>query len=73
MKSIVVVAYYHLMHAIALAMTFEEKPILYLCVDYTKMTDDIVENIRDSGVFYDVVKLDTKEFLSDFVVPVLIG
>lgn len=67
MKSIVVVAYYHLMHAIALAMTFEEKPILYLCVDYTKMTDDIVENIRDSGVFYDVVKLDTKEFLSDFV------
>lgn len=66
MKSIVVVAYYHLMHAIALAMTFEEKPILYLCVDYTKMTDDIVENIRNSGVFYDVVKLDTAEFLTDF-------
>lgn len=67
MKSIVVVAYYHLMHAIGLAMTFEEKPILYLCVEYTKMTDDIVENIRDSGVFYDVVKLDSRDFLPDFV------
>ena len=31
MKSIVVVAYYHIIHAMALALTFEEKPNLFVC------------------------------------------
>lgn len=67
MKSIVVVAYYHLMHAMALALTFDQKPNLYLCVEYTNMDDGVVENIRKSGVFNEVIKLDTREFIFDFV------
>ena len=67
MKSIVVVAYYHLMHAMALALTFDQKPNLYLCVEYTNMDDGVVENIRKCGVFNEVIKLDTREFIFDFV------
>ena len=66
MKSIVVIAYYHLMHAIGLALSFDEKPNLYVCVDYTRMDDEIVENIRRSGVFNEVVKTNSRDFLDDF-------
>lgn len=67
MKSIVVVAYYHIMHSLALAMTFKEKPLLYVSVEYAKITDDILERIKKTGVFEDVIKIDTNDFINDFL------
>ena len=70
MKSIVVVAYYHIINAMALALTFDEKPNLLVCVDYTKMEDDVLDNLRKTGVFNNVVKLNSRDFLNDFVAEI---
>lgn len=66
MKTIVIVAYYHLLHAIETALTLEEKPALVVCTEYTKMEDSLVESIENSGVFSTVIKTNTQEFLEAF-------
>lgn len=68
MKTIVIVSYYHLLHAIATALSLDEKPALVVCTEFTKMEDSLVDNIRASGVFNSVIKTDTKDFLYDFLV-----
>ncbi len=67
MKSIVVVSYYHIMHALAIALTFDEKPLLYVSVDFTMMPDEILERMKKTGIFEDVIKINTKDFIDDFL------
>jgi hypothetical protein len=47
--------YYQLMHSVALALTFEEKPILYFSCDYLNAEESLLDRIRHTGVFCDVV------------------
>ncbi|MDR2487616.1 MAG: alpha-2,8-polysialyltransferase family protein, partial [Clostridiales Family XIII bacterium] len=54
MKSIFVMTYYHLLHAAALAMTFEERPALYVEQDFLKISDAFLERIRATDIFAEV-------------------
>jgi len=66
MKSIFAMTYYHLMHAIALAMTFEEKPNLYFMRDYSKTGDIFLDRIRETGVFSEVRDITEDGFKKAF-------
>jgi hypothetical protein len=67
MKSIVVMTYYQLMHSIALALTFEEKPMLYFSCDYLKADEDLILRIRESNIFHEVVGMSETSFIVPFV------
>ncbi|MBQ6455970.1 MAG: hypothetical protein IJJ31_02445 [Mogibacterium sp.] len=54
MKSLVAMTYYQLMHSIALALTFEEKPNLYFSMDFLNPDEVLLERIADTGVFNEV-------------------
>lgn len=54
MKSIVVMTYYQLMHSIALALTFDEKPNLYFSMEFLNPDEELLERIADTGVFNEV-------------------
>ena len=54
MKSLVAMTYYQLMHSIALALTFEEKPNLYFSLDFLDPEESLLERIADTGVFNEV-------------------
>lgn len=54
MKSLVAMTYYQLMHSIALALTFEEKPNLYFSMDFLDPEESLLERIADTGVFNEV-------------------
>ncbi|MCQ2563582.1 MAG: alpha-2,8-polysialyltransferase family protein [Mogibacterium sp.] len=60
MKSLVVMTYYQMMHSIALALTFEEKPNLYFSMQYLNPDESLLERIRDTGVFNKVVGITKK-------------
>ena len=55
MKSLVAMTYYQLMHSIALALTFDEKPNLYFSMSYINLSDEVLERIEDTGVFNKVI------------------
>lgn len=63
MKSIVVMTYYQLMHSIALALTFKEKPILYFACDYIKADEALLQRIRETDIFHDVVGMSEASFI----------
>ena len=69
MKSVVAMTYYQLMHSIALALTFDEKPNLYFFMSYINADDDFIERIKESKVFRDVIAItkrgEHKEFLKE--------
>lgn len=69
MKSIVAMTYYQLMHSIALALTFDEKPLLYFSMSYINADEDFIERIRECGVFSDAIAItkrgEHKEFLKE--------
>ena len=54
MKSLVAMTYYQLMHSIALALTFEEKPNLYFSMDFLNPDEVLLERIAETGVFNEV-------------------
>lgn len=54
MKSLVAMTYYQLMHSIALALTFEEKPNLYFSMDFLNPDEILLERISETGVFNEV-------------------
>lgn len=51
MKSLQVQTYYQLMHSIALALTFKEKPNLYVTMAYLDLDEDFLDRIRETGIF----------------------
>lgn len=67
MKSIVVMTYYQLMHSIALALTFEEKPMLYFTCDYIKADEALLQRIRETNIFHDVVGMSEAGFIVPFI------
>lgn len=54
MKSLVVMTYYQLMHSIALALTFEEKPNLYFSMEFLNPEEELLDRIAETGVFNEV-------------------
>lgn len=54
MKSLVVMTYYQLMHSIAIALTFEQKPKLFFCMEFLDPKEELLDRIRDTGVFDEV-------------------
>ncbi|MBR0308435.1 MAG: hypothetical protein IJH92_06040 [Mogibacterium sp.] len=60
MKSLVVLTYYHLMHAIAMALTFDEKPNLYFSMHYLDPDGSLLERIRETEIFNKVVAITKK-------------
>jgi hypothetical protein len=60
LKSIVVMTYYQLMHSIALALTFEEKPILYFSRSYLNVDDELLERVKSTGIFHDVIGITAR-------------
>ncbi len=54
MKSLVAMTYYQLMHSIALALTFDEKPNLYFSMDFLNPDEVLLERIAGTGVFNEV-------------------
>ncbi len=67
MKSFVVMTYYQLMHSIAMALTLEEKPLLYFSKHYLNAKDEFIDRIRDCGVFADVVGITGRGDFVEFV------
>ncbi|MDR1068841.1 MAG: glycosyltransferase family 52 protein, partial [Clostridiales Family XIII bacterium] len=67
MKSFVTQTYFHLMRAIAMGLALNEKPMLYIITDYMGVKEDMVERIRETGVFADVTPIDYQVFLAPFV------
>ncbi|MCB6992350.1 alpha-2,8-polysialyltransferase family protein [bacterium 210820-DFI.6.37] len=55
MKSFGITTYFHLMRSIAIAQTLDEKPNLYVGVDYAKITKNTLKRISETNVFNDVV------------------
>jgi hypothetical protein len=51
MKSFVIMTYYHLEHAIATALTLDEKPNLYASGDTVDFSEKMLERIRETGIF----------------------
>ena len=66
MKSFVVLTYYQLMHAVACALTLKEKANLYFSQNYLDISEDFLERIRETGLFYKVVGLSQKEYVVPF-------
>lgn len=66
MKSFVVLTYYQLMHAVACALTLKEKANLYFSQNYLDISEDFLERIRETGLFYKVVCLSQKEYVVPF-------
>ena len=67
MKSFVVQTYYQLMHSIAMALTFEEKPMLYFAMRYLDVDEDFLDRIRSTGIFRQVVGITRRGDLTEFV------
>ncbi len=67
MKSLVVMTYYQLMHSIALALTFEEKPNLYFSMAYLDPEEEFLERIRQTGVFNTVTGITRRGEFRDFL------
>lgn len=69
MKSLVVMTYYQLMHSIAMALTFDEKPNLYFSMSYLNLDDEVLERIEHTGVFNKVIgitrRMEHKQFLKE--------
>ena len=65
MKSIVVMTFYQMMHAIAMAMTFEEKPNLFFCMEFLNPDESLIERIGETGIFNTVTGITRRgEFRS---------
>lgn len=60
MKSMVVMTYYQLMHAIVLASEFEEKPDLFFSQGYLGVEEEFLDRIRASGVFHSVTGITAR-------------
>lgn len=58
MKSFVVLSYYQLSHAVAMALDMEEKGNLYFSTVQSGVTAELLERIRATGVFNEVVEID---------------
>lgn len=67
MKSIVVMTYYQLMHSIALSLTLDEKPILYFTCDYIKADEELLQRIRETNIFHDVIGMSEASFIVPFI------
>jgi len=68
MKTFVVMTYYQLMHAIAVALTLNEKPRLYFHMNYYNQTEEFLDRIRATGVFDQVTGITYKGDLAEFLV-----
>jgi len=66
MKSFVTITYYHLLHAVAMALTLEEKANLYISVNYSDIDDGLIEKIKKAQIFNDVIPLDHSIFFTAF-------
>lgn len=66
MKSYVVLTYYHLMHAVAMTLESREKSNLFFIRGYYNVSDEIIENIKSTELFENVIGLDQLEFVSEF-------
>ena len=65
MKSIVVMTFYQMMHAIAMAMSFEEKPNLFFCMEFLNPDESLIERIGETGIFNTVTGITRRgEFRS---------
>ena len=67
MKSFVVMTYYQMMHAMAVALTLDEKPNLYIHENYLDIEEDFVERVKECGVFANVVGMNQKHFIQPFI------
>lgn len=67
MKSFVVMTYYQLMHSIAMALSLDEKPMLYFSKNYLDIQDDFLDRIRATGVFKKVVGITGRRELFAFI------
>lgn len=67
MKSFVVMTYYQLMHSVALALTFDEKPNLYFSMAYLDPEEEFLDRIRQTGVFNAVVGITRRGEFRDFL------
>ena len=68
MKSLVVMTYYQLMHSIALALTFDEKPNLYFSMSYIDPPEELLTRIEETGVFNKVVGITRRGEFTDFLI-----
>jgi len=66
MKSIFVMTYYHLIHSIALALTFDEKPNLYVAKEYLRIDDDFLEKLRKTEIYNSVTGMDNGDYAGSF-------
>ena len=67
MKSFVVMTYYQLMHSVAMALTLDEKPNLYFSMNYMNIKEELLERIRETGVFQNVVGITGRGELAAFL------
>ncbi|MDR1068837.1 MAG: glycosyltransferase family 52 protein [Clostridiales Family XIII bacterium] len=66
MKSVVVQSYYQLLHAIAWNLGAETRPLLFVSRSYIRFSDDIIERIKRTEVFSDVIVINEPGDLSPF-------
>lgn len=67
MKSFVVMTYYHLMHSVAMALTLDEKPALFFSRGYLDIQEDLLQRIRETGVFSFVRGITGRGELREFI------
>lgn len=58
MKSFVVLSFYQLAHAIAMTLDIGEPADLYFNVNHLGVRSDLIDRIRQTGVFHDVIMID---------------
>lgn len=66
MRSLVVMTYYQLMHSIALALTFDERPRLFFSMEFLDPEETLLERIAETNVFSEVKGITRRGDFDEF-------